>query len=83
MSPALQSCLSVPLLNGDALVAVLSLYAPAANAFDDDCGRLIQMVAPHIAAAIHAAGGTASSVNESRPAADKLPAAALRLVATR
>jgi hypothetical protein len=41
------------------------------------------MVPPHIAAAIHPAGGTASSVNESRPAADKLPAAALRLVATR
>ena len=46
---SLQSCLSVPLLMGESLVGVLSLYAPSANAFVDDCGRLIQMVAPHIA----------------------------------
>ena len=82
VSPPLQSCLSVPLLKGDAVVSVLSLYAPAANAFDEDCGRLIQMVAPHIAAAIHAAAGTSSPVNEARPA-DKIPAASLRLVAMR
>ena len=54
-TPSLQSCMSVPLLMGESLVGVLSLYAPSANAFADDCGRLIQMVAPHIAGAIHAA----------------------------
>jgi putative nucleotidyltransferase with HDIG domain len=74
---SLQSCVSVPLLVGDALVGVLSLYAPSANAFADDCGRLIQMVAPHIAAAIHAAAG-----GEARTSAEK-GAAPLRLVVTR
>ena len=83
VSPPLQSCLSVPLMKGDAVVAVLSLYAPTADAFDEDCGRLIQMVAPHIASAIHAASIAASSVIEPQPAADKIPAASLRLVATR
>jgi hypothetical protein len=83
VSPPLQSCLSVPLMKGDVLIAVLSLYAPKADAFDEDCGRLIQMVAPHIAGAIHAAGGAASSASEPRPAADKPSAASLRLVATR
>jgi putative nucleotidyltransferase with HDIG domain len=83
VSPPLESCLSVPLLMGDAVVAVLSLYAPTANAFDEDCGRLVQMVAPHIAGAIHAASGASSSVIEPRPPGEKIPAAPLRLVATR
>jgi hypothetical protein len=41
------------------------------------------MVAPHIASAIHAASVAASSVIEPQAAADKIPAASLRLVATR
>ncbi|MCU1385559.1 MAG: hypothetical protein JWL71_4256 [Acidobacteria bacterium] len=75
---SLQSCMSVPLMMGDSLVGVLSLYAPAANAFADDCGRLIQMVAPHIAAAMHAAPPAA---DEARTPSDKTSAAPLRLVA--
>jgi GAF domain-containing protein len=67
--------MSVPLLMGETLVGVLSLYAPSANAFADDCGRLVQMVAPHIAAAIHAAGGEARSAGTS--------GATLRLVSNR
>ena len=57
---------------------MLSLYAPAANAFADDCGRLIQMVAPHIAAAMHAA----SANDSARIAAEKAGAAPLRLVSS-
>ena len=57
---------------------MLSLYAPAANAFGDDCGRLIQMVAPHIAAAMHAA----SANDSARIAAEKAGAAPLRLVSS-
>jgi GAF domain-containing protein len=72
---SLQSCMSVPLLMGESLVGVLSLYAPSANAFADDCGRLIQMVAPHIAAAMHGA----SASDGARVATDK-GAAPLRLV---
>jgi putative nucleotidyltransferase with HDIG domain len=82
-SPPLKSCMSVPLLIGDAVVGVLSLYAPAADVFGEDCGRLIQMVAPHIAGAIHAAGGAASSAPDVRQPADKIAASPLRLVAVR
>jgi putative nucleotidyltransferase with HDIG domain len=77
---SLQSCMSVPLLMGESLVGVLSLYAPTASAFAGDCGRLIQMVAPHIAVALHTAS---SSSGEARPAAEKTAHAALRLVANR
>jgi putative nucleotidyltransferase with HDIG domain len=79
-TPPLETCLSVPLLAGDSLMAVLSLYAPA-DALSDDCGRLIQMLAPHLAAAIAAAGG-AAAVSDARPAIDKA-SASLRLVSAR
>jgi GAF domain-containing protein len=75
---SLQSCMSVPLLMGESLVGVLSLYAPSANAFADDCGRLIQMVAPHIAVAIHMA---CSANGEVKTSADKAGLTPLRLVA--
>jgi GAF domain-containing protein len=77
---SLQSCMSVPLLMGESLVGVLSLYAPSANAFADDCGRLVQMVAPHIAAAIHAAPAASG---EAKAPGEKAGPAPLRLVATR
>ena len=75
---SLQSCMSVPLLMGESLVGVLSLYAPSANAFAGDCVRLIQMVAPHIASAMHAA----SANDSARIAAEKTGAAPLRLVSS-
>jgi GAF domain-containing protein len=52
VTPALASCLSVPLTSGDALIGVLTLYAPGRNAFNDDHGRLVQMIAPHVAQAL-------------------------------
>jgi putative nucleotidyltransferase with HDIG domain len=75
---SLQSCMSVPLLMGDVLVGVLSLYAPSANAFAEDCGRLIQMVAPHIAVAIQMA---ASASGDAKTSVDKAGYTPLRLVA--
>ena len=54
-APALRSCLSVPLLSGGTLAGVLSLYGSARDAFTDDHGRLVQMVAPHLAQAIESA----------------------------
>jgi putative nucleotidyltransferase with HDIG domain len=54
-TPALTSCLSVPLLAGDVLVGVLTLYASSTEPFDGDRGRALEMVAPHIAAALHTA----------------------------
>ena len=77
---SLQSCMSVPLLMGESLIGVLTLYAPSVNAFADDCGRLIQMLAPHIAAAIHM---TSPASGEARTPAEKTANAPLRLVAAR
>ena len=78
-----QYCVSIPLVCGDALVAVLTLYA--AEAFKDDTGRLLQMIAPHVATCI-AAAAAAPAPSDARVPADKAPAgaaAALRLVAVR
>jgi GAF domain-containing protein len=79
--PPLASCMSVPLTIGESLVAVLTLYATEQNAFDEECGRLLQMVAPQIAKAIHAATPS-SSIKGVAPAADKRTQGAreLRLV---
>jgi putative nucleotidyltransferase with HDIG domain len=73
---SLRSCMSVPLLMGESLVGVLSLYAPSENAFTDDCGRLIEMVTPHIAAAMHAAAASSATAT----AAERAGATPLRLV---
>src|SRR4030095_12397086 len=67
VSPALKTGMSVRIIAGDALVAVLSLYASSADTFDEDRGRLIQMVAPHIAGAIQAATARASSAGVGPP----------------
>jgi putative nucleotidyltransferase with HDIG domain len=82
--PALARCLSVPLMMGDVLVGVLSLYASAAEAFDEDRGRMIQMVAPHLACAIFGAARAAVSSSEV-PLAEKraAPSRDLRLVSAR
>jgi len=77
-----QHCVSVPLVSGDALVAVLTLFA--ADAFKDDTGRLLQMIAPHLAACIGAAVAAPARASGAPP--DKTSAAsaaALRLVAIR
>jgi GAF domain-containing protein len=50
--PALKSCLSVPLIAGSSLAGVLTLYAERRDAFSESQGRLVQMVAPHIATGI-------------------------------
>jgi GAF domain-containing protein len=76
---SLQTCMSVPLLRGESLVGVLSLYAPTTSTFAGDCGRLIQMVAPHIAVALH----VALSTTDARTPTEKTTAGALRLVSTR
>ena len=82
VAPRLQTCMSVPIVAGETLVAVLSLYASSADMFDEDRGRLIQMVAPHIASAIQSAASKGGAAfGESRPVAEKQPSAPLRLVA--
>ena len=82
-APALQSCLSAPLISGDSLVGVLTLYAPERQAFTDDHGRLVQMIAPHVGQAI----SRAKSQQAGDTATDSPQAAAtardLRLVSSR
>jgi putative nucleotidyltransferase with HDIG domain len=53
--PPLVGCMSVPLVAGETLVGVLTLYSPTRDAFQD-VDRLVLMVAPHLAAALQAAG---------------------------
>jgi GAF domain-containing protein len=73
VTPALVRCVAVPLLKGDRLVGVLSLYASDADALGEERGRLVQMVAPHLAAAIDAASrATAPPVREAKPV-DRVP----------
>jgi putative nucleotidyltransferase with HDIG domain len=48
--PALRSCLAVPLVDGGALAGVLALYRADANAFSDDHVRLLELLAPRMAA---------------------------------
>jgi GAF domain-containing protein len=40
---------------GERLVGVLSMYASERNAFTEDQGRLLQMVAPHVAVGLDVA----------------------------
>jgi putative nucleotidyltransferase with HDIG domain len=75
-------CLSVPLLVGDVLVAVLTLYTAAPDGFTPDHGRLVQFVAPHLAKAIETALRTQNAKRETVPSEQPGPRD-LRLVASR
>jgi putative nucleotidyltransferase with HDIG domain len=78
----LQYCVSVPLVRGDVLVGVLTLYG--SQPFADDTGRLLQMVSPHLAAPIDiAAASRGLAAADAAAAADKAAASGLRLVSTR
>jgi putative nucleotidyltransferase with HDIG domain len=74
ITPPLLSCLSVPLICGDAMIGTLTLYSPARSAFVEDQSRLLELLAPHAAQAISRArrGATAAE-----------PATPLRLVRAR
>ena len=54
-SPALRSCLAIPLVSSDCLVAVLAFYRSESNAFAEDDLRLLELLAPRLALAIDAA----------------------------
>ena len=82
VTPPLSRCSSLPLMVGDALVAVLTLYTPAPDGFTADQGRLVQMVAPQLARAIDAAVRTESASRGIGPQ-EKPGPRELRLVASR
>ena len=77
----LQYCVSVPLVHGDTLVAVLTLYG--SQSFADDTGRLLQMVAPHLATSIACAVSAQARGPADAPTADRMSSPGLRLVSTR
>ncbi len=52
LRPAFRSCLASPLMEGDALVAVLALYRDRANGFSDDDLRLMELLAPRLASCL-------------------------------
>jgi putative nucleotidyltransferase with HDIG domain len=86
VSPPLRACMSVPLLAGDTLAGVLTLYAAGPETFDENRGRLLQMIGPHVAGAILAAVRNATSSTPDLDRAERAaaaPARDFRLVATR
>jgi GAF domain-containing protein len=74
MTPPLASCLSVPLICGDAVIGTLTLYSPLRNAFGEDQSQLLELLAPHAAQAIARARRSATA---AEPTAVSTP---LRLV---
>jgi putative nucleotidyltransferase with HDIG domain len=86
INPRLESSLSAPLITGESLVGTLTLYSSAPAAFTEDQGRLVQIIAPHIAQAIRTAG-RAKAIADTPTAASTRPHLSagheLRLVATR
>jgi putative nucleotidyltransferase with HDIG domain len=82
VTPPLTRCISLPLMVGEELVAVLTLYTAAPDGFTADHGRLVQIVAPHLAKAIDAAARTQSVSGETVPSEKSNPRD-LRLVASR
>ncbi|MGH9347725.1 MAG: HD domain-containing phosphohydrolase [Vicinamibacterales bacterium] len=64
---ARRSCVSTPLVDGDALVGVLTIYADAPVTFTDAQGRMLQMVAPHLARMLTACRASAISVRTPAP----------------
>ena len=51
-APALRSCVVVPLVESDALVAVLGIYSTNAAGFTEDHLRLLEVLGSRLAAAL-------------------------------
>jgi hypothetical protein len=77
-----RTCLSTPLLDGEALVGVLTLYAEFPLSFTDEQGRMMQMLGPHLAllARRMSAGAAAPSTSAQARSAE---AGHLRIVTKR
>jgi GAF domain-containing protein len=51
-APSLRSSVVVPLVESDALVAVLSLYSKDLLAFSDDHARVLELLGPRLASSL-------------------------------
>jgi putative nucleotidyltransferase with HDIG domain len=52
LTPPLRACLAIPLVDSDALIAVLAVYRDHAGAFSDDDLRLLELLAPRLASSL-------------------------------
>ena len=55
LRPALRSCLSTPLVLGDRLIGVLTVYSTQPEAFAEDHRRILEVVARQVSQTIHRA----------------------------
>jgi phosphoserine phosphatase RsbU/P len=78
-APALRSTIAVPLVESDALIAVLALYSKDLLAFADDHLRILELLAPKLAGALIDA--VIADEDSLYPAVPR-PVASLRLVKT-
>ena len=60
-------CLSTPLLDGGALAGVLTIYAEGTETFTDEQGRMLQMIAPHLARMVAVSRGSAMTAPARAP----------------
>lgn len=73
-SQPLGSCVALPLVDGENLVAILALYGASVSAFSADHVRLLELLAPHLAASL----ARATAEDETLHGTSTLPA--LKLV---
>jgi diguanylate cyclase (GGDEF)-like protein len=74
MTPRVRSCLSSPLITGDRLVGVISLYSSNAEAFTEDHQRLLEIVARQVSPVLQRSiEYTSSSMRAFRDALTGLP----------
>ena len=52
LTPGLRSCMAMPLIEGDAVVAVLGLYRSQREGFSEDDARLVELLAPRLASSL-------------------------------
>jgi transcriptional regulator with GAF, ATPase, and Fis domain len=77
-APSLGSCLALPLVSGEQFVGVLALYRARRNGFTEDDLRLVELLAPRVAASLDAA----IDIDTDDAIVPPVPAPALKLVRT-
>jgi putative nucleotidyltransferase with HDIG domain len=76
-SPGLRACLAMPLVASETLVAVLALYRSKPESFSEDEVRLVELLAPRLAAAL--ATAIAAEDGMPQPVAPAPPLTLVRL----
>jgi putative nucleotidyltransferase with HDIG domain len=78
LSPPLRSSLTIPLMQDNTLVAVISLYASTPEGFTDDHARLLTLLSPSLATSIASLDRIKSRVSVAEPR--RLASGELRLL---